>query len=209
MFDKIILILIIIFLLFFLSNETKLSDIFEEKKYIKYIFLLVIFYCIAKEVNMVFIVFMFLIFIVMNTNLKEKCKNHPLFQKLKENEHFQTFIENYLPESINDKTEFFENNDNPISNIENSSNKQEEKPSVIPDYEIQPYKVENKEENSPIKKDEIYERATTIENLLNNIPSDISTNNEGEKKVEEPFKLSVQEIKELYENIKNDINNLN
>ena len=195
MFDKIILILIIIFLLFFLSNETKLSDIFEEKKYIKYIFLLVIFYCIAKEVNMVFIVFMFLIFIVMNTNLKEKCKNHPLFQKIKENEHFQSFIETYLPDYVNDKTEMFQNNN------------ESENPKT-PDYEIKPYQVDNKEENSPIKKDEIYEKATTIEHLLKDINSDLPIDKD-EKKVEEPFKLSVQEIKELYENIKSEINNLN
>jgi hypothetical protein len=180
MYQKIIVVLLIIFLLFFISNDDKMNK-YSKNKNFQYLFLIFIIFCMYNNVNVLFLIIIFLIFIYFNTNLKHKIKNNNIISNFYSGSLFETFIENF-----DDGT--------------NHS------------YEIKPYIEENifkekeeflnndEKENKSIKKE--FKESNESDEPLNN-PS-LNDN----KEIIEPFKLSVKEIKDLYDSIKLEINKL-
>jgi hypothetical protein len=186
MYQKIIVVLLIIFLLFFISNDDKMNK-YSKNKNFQYLFLIFIIFCMYNNVNVLFLIIIFLIFIYFNTNLKHKLKNNNIISNFYSGSLFQTFIENF-DDGTNDS------------------------------YEVKPYQEGNifkekedflnddEKEDKSIKKEfkEFKESKESKESneLLNN-----PTLNDN-KEIIEPFKLSVKEIKDLYDSIKLEINKL-
>ena len=75
MFQNIILIILIILLFFFLSNDQKVNE-WMAKKYIKYLFLLLILYFIYQNYNLSFLLIILLIFLFYNVDIKNKLINN-------------------------------------------------------------------------------------------------------------------------------------
>ena len=75
MMKNIILITLIIMLIFFLSNEEKINDLIS-KKYIKYLFILLIVYFIYQNYNFTIIALIIIILIFLNVDIKEKFENN-------------------------------------------------------------------------------------------------------------------------------------
>lgn len=146
MLQNVILIILIIIIIFFLSNEQKVNDLFS-KKYIKWLFFLLIVYFIYQNYNITILVGGLLILLFFNTNLKEKFKNNKIIEIFKE----------YVIEK-------FSNDD--LS------------------YDFKPYVKEETKEDT-----------------------DNSVKKESKNKTE-PFKNDVNNLKELYENIKLEIKKL-
>jgi Ca2+/Na+ antiporter len=69
MIQNIILITLLIFLIFLISNEPKINDLIS-KKYVKYLFLLLIIYFIYQNYNFTLLLIAFLIIIFLNIDKK-------------------------------------------------------------------------------------------------------------------------------------------
>jgi len=175
MLNKIAIVLLIIFLIFFLSNDKKMS-IYTEKKNFKYLFIIFIFFCIYNDVNVLFIIIITLGFLYYNSNLYEKLKHNKILGST-----IEKFANEYdfVPYNNNDN----DNNDNNDNNNNDVNNPD------INKFNIEKYKNSDEKINKDINED-------NIDNENNKI-NDNKKNNEIE-----PFKLSVQEIKEMYDNIK-------
>ena len=79
MMQNIILITLMILLIFFLSNETKINDIIN-KKYIKYLFILVIIYFVKQNYNFTLLIVALLVIIFLNVDIKGKIENNQYFE---------------------------------------------------------------------------------------------------------------------------------
>jgi hypothetical protein len=110
-----------------MSNEKKINDLIS-KKYIKYLFVLLIIYFIYQNYNFVILVIFLLIIIFLNINVQEKFVNN---KYLNNYENFKNLITEYFDNYTNKKTkEKFSNNiDNkksydfiPFTENENESN---------------------------------------------------------------------------------------
>ena len=112
--------------------------------------------------------------------------NTNLKHKLKNNKIISNFYNGSLFET------FVENFDDGSDNKTNNN------------YEIEPYIQEN---NNNDEKEEVLKNEKENKSINNNSDSSNSTLND-KKEIIEPFKLSVKEIKELYDNIKLEINKL-
>jgi hypothetical protein len=175
MIQNIILIVLIILLIFFVSNDENLNKIIS-KKYIKYLFLLLIIYFIYQNYNFYLLIATIFIFIMINTNLKENFESingMDLYQK------YNDFKKNIYSkfETINEQ-------------FKNSSGRSRSyKEDILDDeYDIKPYLNEIKHENI------VKETKNVKENNLTT--------------TSEPFKNEVVNIKDLFENIKNEIKKL-
>lgn len=186
MLQNIILIILTIILFFFMSNEKKLND-FISKKYIKYLFLLVIIYFIYQKYNLLFLVSILFLIVLFNIDFKDKLKDTDVLDKyIICKRYILDFLKEFKETLIGDERGQNKNiSKETFTNIDNS-------------YDVKPWK-DNKEidESTNIK----------VDNVLN------ETENQNEKKIEEknensPFNKEVNEIKELYENIKMEINRL-
>ena len=127
-----------------MSNEKKINDLIS-KKYIKYLFILLIIYFIYQNYNFVILVIFLLIIIFLNINIQEKFNNN---KYLKNYENFKNLI-----------TEYF----NDISN-KKSKEKSKEKFSnntVDKSYDFIPFVNEDK--NININKEEKIENENKIE----------------------------------------------
>jgi hypothetical protein len=170
MMKNIILITLIIMLIFFLSNEEKINDLIS-KKYIKYLFILLIVYFIYQNYNFTIIALVIIILIFLNVNIKEKFENN-------------SYLTNF--------------------NIDNFKK-------IALDY----YKLFNSEvkKNKKISKELFQNNNDSFD--FNPFVEEKININVGDKDSEEskpnlePFKDSISEIKELYNNIKDEINKLN
>jgi hypothetical protein len=83
MFQNIILIILIILLFFFLSNDEKVNDLMS-KKYIKYLFILLIIYFIYQNYNLSLLLILLLIFLFFNVDFKNKILNNKYFESFKD-----------------------------------------------------------------------------------------------------------------------------
>jgi len=83
MFQNIILIILIILLFFFLSNDEKVNDLMS-KKYIKYLFILLIIYFIYQNYNLSLLLILLLIFLFYNIDFKNKILNNKYFESFKD-----------------------------------------------------------------------------------------------------------------------------
>ena len=147
MFQNIILITLIIILFFFLSNETKINDLIS-KKYIKYLFILIIIYFVYQNYNISLLVIILLVIIFFNVDIKNKFQNNKYLNN------FESF-KNLFVEYYNNFNE-----DKPIKKERFTNNQNE-------DYDIKHYK-ENKitEENKEIEgKNKIEPFKTEVMNL--------------------------------------------
>jgi len=180
MYQKIIVILLIIFLLFFISNDDKMNK-YSQNKNFQYLFIFFMIFCLYNNVNLLFLIIIFLIFIYFNTNLKHRLKNNNIISNFYNGSLFETFIENF--------------DDDQSNNTRNNS------------YEIKPYIEENtfKEKEESLNNDEKEDKSIKKEYKETNENSTTLNDN---KEIIEPFKLSVKEIKELYDSIKLEINKL-
>ena len=84
MMQNIILITLMILLIFFLSNETKINDIIN-KKYIKYLFILVIIYFVKQNYNFTLLIVALLVIIFLNVDIKGKIENNQYFESFSNN----------------------------------------------------------------------------------------------------------------------------
>jgi len=136
MIQNIILIILIILLLFFMSNEKKINDLIS-KKYIKYLFILLIIYFIYQNYNFSLLVIFLLIIIFLNINIKEKFNN----KYLKNYENFKNLIIEYFSDENNKKSkEKFSNN------IDKSNDKSHDKLNDK-SYDFTPFVTEDKNIN--------------------------------------------------------------
>ena len=159
-----------------MSNEKKLND-FISKKYIKYLFLLIIIFFIYQKYNLLILVTILFFFVLFNIDFKKKLKNTELLDKYNEcKKKFINFLKDFKETLIGEENmkEKFSNNS----------------------YDVIPYEKDILEIEKELIKDEKkdIEKIEELEEL--------------EKKENEPFKKEVNEIKELYENIKMEINRL-
>jgi Ca2+/Na+ antiporter len=178
MIQNIFLIVLVIILFFLISNEKKIDQLIN-KKYIKYLFILFIVYFIYQNYNFGIFVFILIVFILFNTDLKKK---------LEQNKYLN--LEKYTNLYTNLAKEYFSNmNDNNYNNSNCSNNSS---------YEVKPYKEE-------IVRDENNELQNKLQNEFQSL---LSTDNKKSKKTIEPFKEEVEKLKEMYDNIKSEINKL-
>ena len=138
-------------------------------------------FCLYNNVNVLFLIIIFLIFIYYNSNLKHKLKNNKILSNFYNGSLVETFIENF-------------------------SNENDE-------YDVKPYVESNNLQSNNLQKNEIKEDILDNDKNLNNnsinnvVKESFDTLNDNKETIE-PFKLSVQEIKELYDSIKLEINKL-
>lgn len=104
MIQNIILIILIIILFFFISNEDKINDIFT-KKYIKYLFMLIIIYFVYQNYNFTVLAIALLILVFLNVDVKDKIINN---KYLVNYESFKNIVIDYYN---NFKKESFSNKD--------------------------------------------------------------------------------------------------
>lgn len=180
MYQKIVIVLLILFLIFFISNDDKMNK-YSQNKNFQYLFLIFMIFCLYNNVNVLFLIIIFLVFIYFNTNLKNKIRNNKIISNFYNGSLFETFIENF-DDGTHDS------------------------------YEIKPYIEEKNENNQDNEDNKNNEDNKKKEDFLNNYEKEDKKSNNStlnnNKEIIEPFKLSVEEIKELYNNIKLEINNL-
>ena len=157
-------------LIFFLSNEEKINNLIS-KKYIKYLFILLIVYFIYQNYNFTIIALVIIILIFLNVDIKEKFENN-------------SYLTNF--------------------NIDNFKK-------IVLDY----YKLFNSEvkKNKKISK-ELFQNNNDSYDFNQFIGENknihlVDKDREEAKPNLEPFKNTISEIKELYNNIKDEINKLN
>lgn len=171
MMKNIILITLIIMLIFFLSNEEKINDLIS-KKYIKYLFILLIVYFIYQNYNFTIIALVIIILIFLNVDIKEKFENNSYLANFNIDNFKKIALDYYklfnseVKKNKKVSKELFQNNND--------------------SYDFKPFIEEKKIDINVGDKD----REEAKPNL-------------------EPFKNSISEIKELYNNIKEQINKLN
>ena len=153
MYINILFIVFIILLFFFISNEKKIDEVIS-KKYVKYVLLLCIIYFIYQNYNFGILVLAILIFVLLNTNLKNKVIN---------NKYLETFgqYKNFIYETFSSD--------------------------ILDTYDIKPYKAVVIKDN---------EEETVKINDNTNINQT------------EPFKNEVLKLKDLYDNVKMEIEKL-
>lgn len=111
--------------------------------------------------------------------------NSNLKHKLKNNKILSNFYNGSLVETF----------------IENFSNENDE-------YDVKPYVESNNIQSNNLQKNEVIEDSLNNDKPANNILKESFDTLNDNKETIEPFKLSVQEIKELYDSIKLEINKL-
>jgi len=93
MFQNIILIILIIILIFFVSNNKKINEL-TSKKYIKYLFVLLIIYFIYKNYNLTILCIFLLVIILMNIDIQEKLINNKYLKNLSIDYIKESFVNN-------------------------------------------------------------------------------------------------------------------
>lgn len=215
---NIIFISLIIIILFFMSNDEKINNI-SNKKSIKILFLLIIIYFVYQNYNLLILLIAFIIFIVLTIDFKNiKIDNNLL----------KIFIYN---------SDDSENSTIPISDNNSLSNKEnpEDTPSRFDgkEYNINKFADLDFFKNYSLLKNKIYsyfknyktkehftfkpyvseKNKSNTENLSSTINTELflNSNNDQNSDIQniEPFKEDVKKIKEMYENIRMEINRLN
>lgn len=94
MIQNILLISLIIVLIFFMSNETKMNDL-VMRNYIKYLLPIFIIYFVYQNYNLSILVVVLLVIIFLNIDIGDKLNNNIYLSKLKEGFSKFTNIENF------------------------------------------------------------------------------------------------------------------
>jgi predicted membrane protein len=197
MMQNIFFISIIILLFFFISSEEKINDI-TTKKYMKFLFLLIIIYFVYQNYNFAILLILFGIFIFFNLDLnKIKTK----FSKNQE-ENIDENLENNKPFF----TKFF--------NSELFKNYQSFK-STIYDYfknrehfNFEPY--QEKKDVKEQKNNSSNEPSGKLESLISSpsLSPILSLGTPAKTENTAPFKEDIKKIRDMYENIKMEINKI-
>ena len=181
--SNIFIIFIIILFIFFTSMDDDLNKYIERKSY-TFLFLVLIVAFIYQKIHLGWLLVIIFVFLYLNMDLTKK-----IGPKLKK-------FMNKLKQKINQL-----NGEKPTKQ-HNNQKKTEEHFSVdgteddVEAYEVKPY------------------IANQLEQVVSTLPIQQATQNSSqqvvneEKPIQEPFKLNVQEIKEMYENIKNQLSEL-
>jgi hypothetical protein len=173
-----------------MSNEKKLND-FISKKYIKYLFLLVIIYFIYQKYNLLFFVSILFLIVLFNIDFKHKLKDTDVLDKyITCKKHILDFLKEFKETLIGDEVK-----QNKNISTENFTN-------IDTSYDVKPWLDKENFE----KKDEKVEKKEN--DLFNKEHESLNKEHESFNKEHEPFNKEVNEIKELYENIKMEINRL-
>ena len=155
MFEYILFVIFIIIFFFFLSDEPKINE-FISKKYMNYFLLLCILYLIYQQYHIGVLLSIFLLFIYMNVDLKEKItKNEYLlsytkikkiiqevFENINTNTYANTHANTHANTYANTKESFTNNTvHTDVTNTENTKELNTLKKEKIEDN-IEPFKTE-------------------------------------------------------------------
>ena len=125
MLRNIILIIAIILLIFFMSNDVKLNNLFEKKN-IKYLFLLIIIYFIYQGYNLLILLIIIFFIVFLYTDLKDRIFKSSYLNKYEFFKDVKIIINDYV-KSKNINYEFFNNNDDyDVKPFINKNNKVDE-----------------------------------------------------------------------------------
>ena len=188
---NIILVILLIFIIFFGSNLEFLNN-FYDKKYTSFLIILIIIYSIYINFDLVYLVLALVIIIILNSNL-----SNMLIEKNSYIKYIKNKFGNYFGDSENFKNKDNKKDDNKLDtlrNIEKSINDLKND-----NFDFKPYqtKEEKKEEvNNVIEKKED-EYNININNLQKN---------ENKKEIE-PFKESVVNLRNAFQEIENNFKN--
>jgi hypothetical protein len=192
-----------------MSNDEKINDI-SNKKSIKVLFLLIIVYFVYQNYNLFLLFIAFIIFIAFTVDLKNLKIDHN-FLKIFNN---QDDSENSTIPISADPVE----GDNNLSDKEYNMNKFA-KLDFFKNYSSLKNKIYSYFKNYNTKEHFTFKPYVSDKNKLNteNLSSSINTeiflnsNNDQNNDTQniEPFKEDVKKIKEMYENIRMEINRLN
>ena len=199
MIKNIFFISIIILLFFFISSEEKINDI-TTKKYMKFLFLLVIIYFVYQNYNFEILLILFIIFIFFNLDLskiKNKfSKNQNQEQNIDENlENNKPFFKKFF------NSELFKNYKSFKSTIYDYFKNREH-------FNFEPYQEKkdvkeqkNNSSNGPSGKLESLISSPSLSPILSlGTPEKIENT--------APFKEDIKKIRDMYENIKMEINKI-
>jgi predicted membrane protein len=151
MIQNIILIILIIILFFFISNEDRVNDIFT-KKYIKYLFMLIIIYFVYQNYNFTVLAVALLILVFLNVDIKDKISNN---KYLSNYESFKNLVIDYYN---NFKRETF------------SNSKEYDFTPQVPEYNIE----ENNDEEKKIDIEPFKDEVVKLKDLYENIKMEIT-----------------------------------
>jgi Ca2+/Na+ antiporter len=157
MIQNIILIILIIILFFFISNEDKINDIFT-RKYVKFLFMLIIIYFVYQNYNFTVLAIALLILVFLNVDIKDKIINN---KYLVNYESFKDIIIDYYN---NFKRETFSNNKEETAQLNN--------------YDFIPQSIsDNSDDNENEKKIEVEpfkDEVVKLKDLYENIKMEIT-----------------------------------
>jgi hypothetical protein len=196
MIQNIFYISIIILLFFFISSEEKINDI-TTKKNMKFLFLLVIIYFVYQNYNFGILFILFGIFIFFNIDFK-KIKN-VLNSKENSDSLLETDTEPLYSKFFN--SELFKNYQTFKNTIYDYFKNKEH-------FTFEPYQEKNdktKKENSSSN-----EPSGKLESLISSpsLSPILSLGNLENSENKGPFKEDIKKIREMYENIKMEINKI-
>ncbi len=194
--SNIFIIFVIILFIFFTSMDEDLNKYIERKSY-TFLFLIIIVAFIYQKIHLGWLLVIMGIFIYLNMDLTTKYgpQMKKWLNRIKAKMNQLNGNKSNKKSKISDQQEHFSSNGQ--KNIDNSEDIDGPEDN---NYDVKPYivnELQKEIQNLPIKTS----NNSSINNFLQNPVQE-------EKPLQEPFKLNVQEIKEMYENIKNQLSEL-
>ncbi len=191
--SNIFIIFVIILFIFFTSMDEDLNKYIERKSY-TFLFLIIIVAFIYQKIHLGWLLVIMGIFMYLNMDLTTKYgpQMKKWLNRIKAKMNQLNGNKSNKKLRVSDKQEHFSSNGYDDSeNIDNAEDN---------NYDVKPYvinELQKEIQNLPIK--------TSNNSSINNFSQNPV---QEEKQLQEPFKLNVQEIKEMYENIKNQLSEL-
>ncbi len=196
--SNIFIIFVIILFIFFTSMDEDLNKYIERKSY-TFLFLIIIVAFIYQKIHLGWLLVIMGIFMYLNMDLTTKYgpQMKKWLNRIKAKMNQLNGNKSNKKLRVSDKQEHFSSNGYDDSeNIDNAEDN---------NYDVKPYvinELQKEIQNLPIKtSNNISINNSSINNFSQNPVQE-------EKPLQEPFKLNVQEIKEMYENIKNQLSEL-
>ncbi len=191
--SNIFIIFVIILFIFFTSMDEDLNKYIERKSY-TFLFLIIIVAFIYQKIHLGWLLVIMGIFIYLNMDLTTKYgpQMKKWLNRIKAKMNQLNGNKSNKKSKISDQQEHFSSNG--YDDSENTDNADDN------NYDVKPYvinELQKEIQNLPIK--------TSNNSSINNFSQNPV---QEEKPLQEPFKLNVQEIKEMYENIKNQLSEL-
>ncbi len=191
--SNIFIIFVIILFIFFTSMDEDLNKYIERKSY-TFLFLIIIVAFIYQKIHLGWLLVIMGIFMYLNMDLTTKYgpQMKKWLNRIKAKMNQLNGNKSNKKLRVSDKQEHFSSNG--YDDSENTDNADDN------NYDVKPYvinELQKEIQNLPIK--------TSNNSSINNFSQNPV---QEEKQLQEPFKLNVQEIKEMYENIKNQLSEL-